>query len=141
MHLGCIFSECILSRCLDTRAADFTPAKINPKMGCSSIGSKDWLLIFSSIFSVCEIDCRQVPFRSAPESFLTTFVMTLGEVGKADIFESTSLEPFLDVSYFLFVTFLFMMPMVLVNLTVRKLVQIMYWHCKHRQWMTLTVAS
>ncbi|XP_038064294.1 transient receptor potential cation channel subfamily A member 1-like isoform X2 [Patiria miniata] len=58
-------------------------------------------------------------FRTPGDALLTTLVMTLGEISKADIFDGgVSLVPFQNCSYFLFLLFLFMMPMVLTNLTI-----------------------
>ncbi|XP_072044953.1 transient receptor potential cation channel subfamily A member 1-like [Amphiura filiformis] len=45
--------------------------------------------------------------------------MTLGEINKSDLFDSgESLEPYTEIAYIIFVCFLFLMPMVLINLTI-----------------------
>ena len=46
--------------------------------------------------------------------------MTLGEINKADLLDSgQSLEPYEEIANIVFIAFLFLMPMVLINLTVR----------------------
>ena len=61
----------------------------------------------------------QPSFRDEWASIVTTFVMTLGEINKADLLDTDEpLHPFTDVAYVLVVLFLFLMPMVLINLTV-----------------------
>ena len=45
--------------------------------------------------------------------------MTLGEINKADLFDSgQSLENYEEIANIVFIAFLFLMPMVLINLTV-----------------------
>ena len=47
--------------------------------------------------------------------------MTLGEINKSDLLDSeNSLHPFESIANILMVIFLFLMPMVLINLTVRR---------------------
>ncbi|XP_072034633.1 uncharacterized protein [Amphiura filiformis] len=58
-------------------------------------------------------------FRSEWSSIITTFVMTLGEINKSDLLDTgVSLHPFDEVANFLVLIFLFLMPMVLINLTI-----------------------
>ena len=45
--------------------------------------------------------------------------MTLGEINKSDLFDTgMDLYPFEEVALVLFLLFIFLMPMVLINLTV-----------------------
>ena len=61
----------------------------------------------------------QDSFRNEWSSIITTFVMTLGEINKSDLLDTgVSLYPFEGIANILLVIFLFLMPMVLINLTV-----------------------
>lgn len=61
----------------------------------------------------------QYRFASSEQSFLSVITMMLGELNKDDIFNAEqSLAPFGVIVYILFIVFLFLMPMVLNNLTV-----------------------
>ena len=51
--------------------------------------------------------------------FLNIIVMTLGEIEFNDIFLENQLEPFLVDVHFILLIFLFLMPIVLMNLLVR----------------------
>ncbi|XP_033631150.1 transient receptor potential cation channel subfamily A member 1-like [Asterias rubens] len=75
-----------------------------------------FIIAFGVSFYICF--ARLSSFKDVPSSLLTTFVMTLGELNKADIFESDPIGPFDAVAYTIFVIFLFFMPIVLINLTV-----------------------
>ncbi|XP_022091401.1 transient receptor potential cation channel subfamily A member 1-like isoform X2 [Acanthaster planci] len=78
-------------------------------------------VFFFLSFGLCFYICfsRLDAFRSPGDALLTTFVMTLGEINKSDIFDAgISLSPFEHAGHILFILFLFMMPMVLMNLTI-----------------------
>ncbi|XP_070579650.1 transient receptor potential cation channel subfamily A member 1-like [Ptychodera flava] len=57
-------------------------------------------------------------FQNMPAAMLKVTVMTLGELDYSDMFYSTSLEPFDTTTYFIFIVFIFLMPIVLMNLLV-----------------------
>eukprot|EP00057_Strongylocentrotus_purpuratus_P003131 XP_003725987.1 PREDICTED: transient receptor potential cation channel subfamily A member 1 isoform X1 [Strongylocentrotus purpuratus] len=76
-----------------------------------------FVVSFSVTFEIC---LRRVyRFSNVTSSFLTVITMMLGEFNKDDIFnEDLSLGPYGVEVYLLFVAFLFLMPMVLNNLTI-----------------------
>ncbi|XP_072018517.1 transient receptor potential cation channel subfamily A member 1-like isoform X2 [Amphiura filiformis] len=77
-----------------------------------------FIIGFGLAFYIC-FERTNPSFRGEWEAIITTFVMTLGEINKGDLLDSgESLYPFELVANILVVTFLFLMPMVLINLTV-----------------------
>ncbi|XP_077979567.1 transient receptor potential cation channel subfamily A member 1-like [Glandiceps talaboti] len=76
-----------------------------------------FVVAFGSSFSI--ILGREEAFANILDSILKVFVMTIGEIDYVDIFHSgISLYPFNTISHVLFVIFLFLMPIVLMNLLV-----------------------
>ncbi len=74
------------------------------------------MYFFFFFFNNCDF---QPGFRDDYNAITTTFVMTLGEINKEDLFDSeVDLHPHEEVASILFLMFIFLMPMVLINLTV-----------------------
>ncbi|XP_054762961.2 transient receptor potential cation channel subfamily A member 1-like [Lytechinus pictus] len=76
-----------------------------------------FVVSFSVTFEIC---LRKIyRFSDNTYSFLSVITMMLGEFNKDDIFnEDVSLKPYGVTVYILFLAFLFLMPMVLNNLTI-----------------------
>ncbi|XP_077862816.1 uncharacterized protein LOC102805597 [Saccoglossus kowalevskii] len=77
-----------------------------------------WFIVaFGSAFFIMLARLEQ--FNTLGGALIKTFVMTIGEFDYADIFHTdTSLEPFEASSRIVFVIFLFLMPIVLINLMI-----------------------
>ncbi|XP_072042795.1 transient receptor potential cation channel subfamily A member 1-like [Amphiura filiformis] len=78
-----------------------------------------FILGFALAFFIC-FQSTNPAFKTEWKSIVTTFVMTLGEINKSDILDDTDIDlgPFEEVANVLMVIFLFVMPMVLINLTI-----------------------
>ncbi|XP_072032763.1 transient receptor potential cation channel subfamily A member 1-like [Amphiura filiformis] len=78
-----------------------------------------FILGFALAFFIC-FQSTNPAFKTEWKSIVTTFVMTLGEINKSDILDDTDVDlaPFEEVANVLMVIFLFVMPMVLINLTI-----------------------
>ncbi|XP_072042762.1 transient receptor potential cation channel subfamily A member 1-like [Amphiura filiformis] len=78
-----------------------------------------FILGFALAFFIC-FQSTNPAFKTEWKSIVTTFVMTLGEINKSDILDDidVDLAPFEEVANVLMVIFLFVMPMVLINLTI-----------------------
>ncbi|XP_054762960.2 transient receptor potential cation channel subfamily A member 1-like [Lytechinus pictus] len=76
-----------------------------------------FVVAFAVTFQMCLYQVYR--FSTSEQSFLTVITMMLGEFNKDDIFNADqSLAPYGVMVYVLFMTFLFLMPMVINNLTI-----------------------
>eukprot|EP00057_Strongylocentrotus_purpuratus_P023314 XP_011677788.1 PREDICTED: transient receptor potential cation channel subfamily A member 1 [Strongylocentrotus purpuratus] len=76
-----------------------------------------FVIAFSATFRM--VFSQQYRFSSADLAFMSVLTMMLGEMNKDDIFnEETDLTPYTVTAYIVFLVFVFLMPMVLNNLTI-----------------------
>ncbi|XP_054762967.2 transient receptor potential cation channel subfamily A member 1-like [Lytechinus pictus] len=77
------------------------------------------MFVIAFTFTFRMLFSTQYRFSTTDLAFMSTMTMMLGEMNKDDIFnEENDLTPYEVTSYFCFLVFIFLMPMVLNNLTI-----------------------
>ncbi|XP_064641028.1 transient receptor potential cation channel subfamily A member 1-like isoform X2 [Lineus longissimus] len=77
-----------------------------------------FLLMFAFASAFYIVLAKQAIWESLGTNLVTTLVMTLGEINYFDNFAGQNLEPFKTDAYILLVLFIFLMPIMMMNLTV-----------------------